>query len=625
MKQLTDENGRVTAVSFGGAGVKQPSLPADRQPPAFSRGGDRPPRGRSAPKAAGRLKTLDRANGEQKSVLPPAPDVLRIIPLGGLGEIGKNMMIYQYNNDIIIVDCGIMFPEAEMLGVDFVIPDIKYLLDNKEKIKAIILTHGHEDHIGGLPYIWPKLGCPLYASDLTAGLIKVKLTEFAITNPPLRIFKEQDVLQFGELKVEFFRVNHSIPNGFGLAIETPQKQLFIHTGDFKFDHTPVNESAIDLGQLALYGQRGVTALMSDSTNAEVEGYTVSEQVVGETFDRVFKNAEGRIIVTSFASLINRIQQIFNSAVKYRRKVAVSGRSMENNILTASELGFLKIPEGTLVELRQISHLPDSQVVVICTGSQGEEYSALVRMAAGEHRQIKIRRGDTVVISASPIPGNEKAIYDTIDNLFREGAQVIYGKQVDIHVSGHASQEELKAMISLIKPQYFIPIHGEYRHLVRHGKLAEAMGVARDKVMVAENGAVVEFNPAGDGRLSTWRVPSGYILVDGLGIGDVGNIVLRDRQAMAKEGIFVIILTVDKRTGVILTSPDIISRGFIYMRQQEDLVYQARQEVKRLFAGLHKQQPANWDYIKKALREQLGEFLYEKTQRRPMVIPVIIEM
>ncbi|TSC95736.1 MAG: RNA-metabolising metallo-beta-lactamase, partial [Candidatus Berkelbacteria bacterium Licking1014_2] len=587
-----------------------PTNPIAPITPKFA-GSDRPrQRGGRQPVVAGHLKTIgdNQPFNNRPVILPKAPDILRIIPLGGLGEIGKNMMVYEYNNDIIVVDCGIMFPGAEMLGVDFVIPDIKYLTDNKERLRGIILTHGHEDHVGGLPYIWPKLGVNMYASDLTAGLIKVKMKEFAIENPPLKIIKEGEKLQLGEFKLEFFRVNHSIPDGLGLAIETPDGQLFIHTGDFKFDHTPVNEGQMDLGQLALYGKRGVTCLMSDSTNAEVEGYTISEQVVGETFDRIFKNARGRIVVTSFASLINRIQQIFNSAVKYHRKVAVSGRSMENNITTAVELGFLKLPEGTLVELNKIGRLPDNEVVIICTGSQGEEFSALVRMAAGEHRQIKIRRGDTVVISASPIPGNEKSIYDTIDNLFREGAQVIYGKQVDIHVSGHASQEELKTMLGLIKPKYFLPIHGEYRHLVRHGRLAESVGIESDKALITENGSVAEFDKNGNGKLTNYHVPSGYILVDGLGIGDVGNIVLRDRQAMAQEGIFVVILTVDKKKGTILTSPDIISRGFIYMRQREDLVYQSRQEVKRIFDHLNRQYPANWDYIKKTLREEIGNFL-----------------
>jgi len=549
---------------------------------------------------------------------------LKIIPLGGFGNYGKNMLVYECEGKILIVDCGIMFPEEEMLGIDFVIPDIRYLEENKDRILGIIFTHGHEDHIGGAPYIWPKLRVPMYATNLTAGLIEVKFKEFGIENVPISRFNPGDSLKIGPFEIESFKVTHSIPDSVGFAIHTPLG-LIIHATDFKFDYTPIAGQATDMGKLALYGQKGVLALLSDSTNIEVPGYTASEMTLAATFDQIFRDAKGRIIVTSFASLINRIQQVLNSAHKYQRKVAVSGRSMENNIEIASRLGYLKIPEGTLVDLRNINRLPDNEVVILCTGSQGEEYSALVRMASEEHRQIKIKKGDSVVISASPIPGNEGAIHDVVNNLFREGATVIHGKKVDIHVSGHAGADELKLMISLTKPKFFIPLHGEYRHLVQHAQLAQKLGMPAEHTMVVEDGNIIEFYSADEAEISKSRVPSGYVLIDGLGVGDVGNIVLRDRQAMAKDGIFVVILTVDHRTGQIVTSPDIISRGFVYMRAAEDLIHGARAEIKKMFVAHNHKYPMNWEYVKKALRDEMSEYLYEKTQRRPMVIPVIIEV
>lgn len=548
---------------------------------------------------------------------------LKIIPLGGCGEIGKNMMAYEYGDDIVVVDCGNMFPKEEMLGIDLVIADTRYLEENKKKIRAFVITHGHEDHIGGLAYIWPKFPVPIFASDLTAGMIKVKLQEFNLTDPDVHVAKSGDKIQLGVFQFEFFQLTHSIPGALGLAIHTPEG-LVIHVTDWKIDHTPVGPQRMDYGKLAQFGDKGVLCLLSDSTNVEVPGYTISEKVVGETFDNIFKNAKGRIIVTSFASQINRIQQVINAAVRYRRKVAVSGRSMENNINVAMKLGFLKIPEGVMADIRNINRLPDHEVAVLCTGSQGEEYSALVRMASGEHRHIKIQPGDTVVISASPVPGNEASISDTINNLFREGATVVYGKSVDIHVSGHANQEEMKMLLALARPKYFIPIHGEFRFLVLHAKLAAEMGVEPKNTIVAEDGDIVEFKNQ-MAKLYQKRVPHGYVLVDGLGIGDVGNIVLRDRQAMAKDGIFVVILTVDKSTGKIVTSPDIISRGFVYMRAAEDLIFKARQEVKNMFTRHNQKYPMNWEFIKRALRDEMSEFLYNQTQRRPMVIPVIIEI
>lgn len=548
---------------------------------------------------------------------------LKIIPLGGLGEYGKNMMIYEYGDDIIIVDCGVMFPEAEMLGVDFVIADITYLLDKRKNIRGIIFTHGHEDHIGGVPYIWPRLNCPMFASPLTKGLIEVKLEEFGIKDAKINVFEKGEKIKLGVFEIEAIQLAHSIPNALALAINSPVG-LFLHVTDWKFDHTPIFHETTDSARLAELGKAGVKCLLSDSSNANVPGYTISERVLSDTFDNIFKNAKGRIVITTFASLINRIQQAFDAAIKYRRKVAISGRSMENNVNMAMRLGYLRIPEGALVDIRKVNQLPADQVAILCTGSQGEEFSALSRMASGEHRQIKIKRGDTVIISSSSIPGNEASIHATIDSLFKEGANVIYGKSVDIHVSGHAAQEELKMLLALTSPECFVPIHGEYRHMVAHADLAEKMGVKRDKIKVIEDGQVLEFDQSGV-EISKKRVQSSYILVDGLGVGDVGNIVLRDRQAMAKDGIFVVILTVDHKTGKILTSPDIISRGFVYMRAAEDLIYRARQEVKNMFARHNEKYPMNWDYVRKEVREEMGEFLYKNTQRRPMVIPVIIEV
>ncbi len=569
------------------------------------------------------LSTMTSTVDRPTVTAPFRAGTLKLIPLGGLGEIGKNMFAYEQGDDIIVVDCGIMFPEEEMLGVDFVIPDIKYLVERKHKIKGIIFTHGHEDHIGGTPYLWPKLGAPMYATQLTAGLIKVKLDEFNIANPPITVVNAGEKIQLGVFNIEFVQMAHSIPDEVALYITTENAKIF-HVTDWKIDHTPIFRQKTDLTRIAEIGAAGLTALLSDSTNAEQPGYTLSERVVTDAFDEIFSQAEGRVIVAMFASLINRMQQVIDMCVKHKRKLAVSGRSLENNINMALQLGYLKMPDNLLIDIHKLATIPDNEVAILATGSQGEEYSALVRMAGGEHRQIKIKKGDTVVISASPIPGNEPSIYETIDNLFKQGANVIYGKSFDIHVSGHAAQEELKLMIALSKPEYFVPIHGEYHHLKRHGQLARKMGVKDDNIFVIENGHVVEFDK-GKAKVLDTRVQAGYVLVDGSGVGDVGNIVLRDRQAMAKDGIFVIILTVERQTGKLVTSPDIISRGFIYMREREDLVFESRQEVKRIFSRHNEKYPLQWDMIKRLVRDDLAEFLYGKTERRPMVIPVIIEV
>jgi len=547
---------------------------------------------------------------------------LRIIPLGGNGEIGKNMMIYEYGDDIIIVDCGIMFPRGEMLGIDFIIPNIAYLEERKDKIRGIIFTHGHEDHIGGIPFIWPKLQATIYATKLTAGFIEAKMKE-AELNPTIRVVKAGDKIQLGVFKIEFIPFSHTFLDDVGLAITTPEG-LVLHIADFKLDPQKLESQKV-IGKLAELSQQPVKCLLLESTNIEYKGTPVSESVVHDTISSIFRKAKGRIIVTSFASSLDRIQGVLNSAARFRKKVAISGRSMEKTINIAMNLGYLRIPRNILVDVRRINSLPDNQLIILCTGSQGEEYSALVRMSTGEHRQIKIKKGDTVVISASAIPGNERTISDTVNNLFKEGADVFYGSEAQrIHASGHAKRDELKLVIQTVKPEYFIPIHGEYRHLVLHTRLAQSLGVKEANAAVIEDGQIFEIQN-GKARVAQEQAEASYVLVDGLGVGDVGNIVLRDRQAMAKDGIFVAILTIDHETGKIVTSPDIISRGFIYMRQREDLVYKARQEVKKMFARHNEKYPANWDFIKKAIRQEMGEFLYKETERRPMIIPVIIEV
>ena len=549
---------------------------------------------------------------------------LRIIPLGGLGEIGKNIMAYETDNDIIVVDVGMTFPDETMPGIDLVLPDVSYLQENRKKIRGLVITHGHEDHIGGIPFVWPKLGCPIYASELTAGLIRIKMEEHGHQDVPMKIMKAGEHLRLGDFDIEPVRVTHSIPDAFAFAIRTPIG-LIAHFTDWKIDHTPISGEPFDFVRVAELSREGVKLFLSESTNVETPGYTISESILSDTFDSIFKNAKGRIIFTTFASMVNRIQQALDASVKYGRKVAISGRSLEKYIEEAMRLGFLKVPQGTMIDIRNAGRTPDTQIVYLTTGSQGEEYSALSRISSGEHRHIQVKRGDTVVISASIIPGNESSVFEVVNNLYKQGAQVIYGKQVDIHVSGHANEEELKMLMAMMKPEYFLPIHGEFRHLVKHGRMAERLGVDPNKIFILENGGVLEFDEKGVGSVSPERVQAGQVLVDGLGVGDVGNIVLRDRQAMAKDGIFVVILTVDKQSGALVSSPDIISRGFVYMRAAEDLIHKSRQEIRRMFAKHNGRYPMNYDYIRRMIRDDLGEYLFEYTQRRPMVIPVIIEV
>jgi len=553
---------------------------------------------------------------------------LRVIPLGGLEEVGKNMTVIEYGNDILVIDMGLMFPNEDMPGIDYVLPDISYLVENKQKIRGIIITHGHLDHTGAIPYLYDKLGSPqIYSAPLTNGLIKKRLEEFGMENKVklATIIPGEERLQLGAFKVDTFRLNHNIPDSMGLAITSPEG-ILVYCTDWKFDHTPADGRPTDFSKLAQLGGENVLALFSDSTNAQKPGHTISEKEVEDVLFKLVENAKGRVIIATFSSLISRIQQILNVAKKLNRKVAFSGRSMVANVDVAASLEALVIPQDTMIDVTDIGKLADSRVIIVCTGSQGEERSALTRIAAGEHRQIRIQKGDTVVLSSSPIPGNERSVNDVMDNLFREGARVIYQKLMDVHTSGHAYQEDLKLMIGLIKPKFFIPIHGERHKLMVHAGLAQDVGIAEENVLVSDNGQIIEFE-GGKGAVTNKRVPASYVMVDGLGVGDVGNIVLRDRKAMAEDGIFVVIVTVSHQTGQIVTSPDIISRGFIYMRENENIVHSARAEIKRLFAkhaGDSKSR-GDWGLIKTKIREELGDFLYKETERRPMVIPVVIEV
>jgi len=553
---------------------------------------------------------------------------LRFVPLGGLEEVGKNMSIIEYGNDMIVIDMGYMFPNEDMPGIDYVLPDVSYLAENKEKIRGVIITHGHLDHTGGIPYLYDKIGSPqIYSAPLTNGLIKKRLEEFGMENRVKlqTITPGKEVLQLGCFKVETFRLNHNIPDSIGLSITTPEG-ILVYATDWKFDHTPADGRPTDFSKLAQLGGQDVLALFSDSTNAQKPGHTISEKEVEDVLFKLVENARGRVIVATFSSLISRIQQILNVAKKMNRKVAFSGRSMVANVEVASALEALIIPEDTMIDVKEIGKYPDQRIIIVCTGSQGEERSALTRIASGEHRQIKIKKGDTVILSSSPIPGNERSVNDVMDNLFREGARVIYQKLMDVHTSGHAYQEDLKLMMGLIKPKFFIPIHGERHKLMVHAGLAQDVGIPEQNVLVSDNGQIIEFE-GGKGAVTNKRVPASYVMVDGLGVGDVGNIVLRDRKAMAEDGIFVVIVTVNHETGQIVTSPDIISRGFIYMRENENLVHKARAEIKRLFSkhSTDRKPRGDWGLIKTKLREELGEFLHKETERRPMVIPVVIEV
>lgn len=548
---------------------------------------------------------------------------LKIIPIGGLNEIGKNITVFECGNDIIVVDCGMAFPEDDMLGIDLVIPDTTYLEKNRNKIRGMVITHGHEDHIGALPYVLRELNVPVYATRLTIGLIQSKLEEHnLLSSVKLNTVMAGDTIELGVFRVELITSNHSIADSVALAIFTPVG-IVVHTSDFKIDYTPIAGDVIDLAKFAELGKMGVLALMADSTNVERQGSTMSESTVGDVFDNLFVDCKSRILVATFATNIHRVQQIINSAVKFGRKIAISGRSMVKIISVATTLGYMDIPEGVLIELDDINKYRPCELVIITTGSQGEPMSALSRIASSDHKKIEIIPGDKVIISASPIPGNEKFVSKVINELFKKGADVIYHALLETHVSGHACQEELKLIHTLIKPKFFIPVHGEYRHLKQHAILAEKLGMNSDDIYIMSNGKVLELTP--NSAKINGSVTAGKVLVDGLGVGDVGNIVLRDRKHLAQDGLIVVVVTIDGEKGSIVAGPDIISRGFVYVRESENLMDEIRQVVKERLCECENKKITNWSTLKNAIKEGLREYLYEKTKRKPVILPIIMEV
>ena len=548
---------------------------------------------------------------------------VKIIPLGGLNEIGKNMTAIEYKNDIVIIDCGLKFPDEDMFGIDVVIPDITYLLKHRDKVSGIFLTHGHEDHIGALPYVLKQLNVPVYGTKLTLGIVQSKLKEHnLLSTTELITVKPRDVVRLNSVSVEFIKTNHSIADSVAIAVHTPLGAV-LHTGDFKVDYTPIDGEPMDFARFAELGKKGVLLMMADSTNVERPGYTMSEKIVGESLCRIFGKSKGRIIVATFASNIHRIQQIIDAAAMYGRKVAVSGRSMENIVQVAIELGYIKIEKENLVSIDQINKYNNDQIVIITTGSQGEPMSALARMATSEHRKVNIVPGDTIIISATPIPGNEKLVSRVVDQLFKKGAEVVYGASEAVHVSGHACQEELKLMQTLVKPKYFIPVHGEYRHLKQHGELANSIGVPKSNILIPEIGDVIEVTRNSIKKSGT--VISGQIFVDGLGVGDVGNIVIRDRKHLSQDGILTVVVTLSKENKAIIAGPDIISRGFVYVRESEKLMDEARDIVRDVFTKCEERKITDWSTLKSTVRDELKSFLYEKTKRKPMILPIIMEI
>lgn len=547
---------------------------------------------------------------------------LKIIPLGGLSEVGRNMTAIEYGDEMVILDCGLSFPEDDMLGIDIVIPDITYLMRNREKIKAIVLTHGHEDHIGALPYVLRKLNVPVYGTRLTLGLVEVKLKEHRLDTVNLKRVNTGQTVKLGNFDVEFIRTSHSIPDSCAIAVHTPLGVVF-HTGDFKIDYTPIDGQLIDLHRIAELGKKGILVMMADSTNVERPGSTMSERSVGETFEKIFRNSKQRIIVATFASNVHRVQQVLDAAYKYDRKVVVSGRSMVNVISVAHELGALEIAEDLIIDINEMDQYEDHRLLILTTGSQGEPMAALSRMASSEHRKLDIQPGDLVVFSATPIPGNEKSVTRVINQLFEKGAEVMYESLDEVHVSGHACQEELKLIHRLAQPKYFIPVHGEYRHLIQHGKLAENLGMPKNNIFIGQNGTVFEFGQD-YGRVNGC-VQAGRILVDGLGVGDVGNIVLRDRKHLAEDGLLIVVVTITRESGKVVAGPDIISRGFVYVRESEDLIDEARSVVREVLDQCEQENIREWSLLKGGIRDSLKDFLYEKTKRRPMILPVIMEV
>ncbi len=555
--------------------------------------------------------------------MPDAETPLRIIPLGGVGEIGKNMYVFEYGDDIVVVDCGLMFPDEEMFGIDLVIPDVTYLRENRDKVRAFLITHAHEDHVGGLAYVLPYFpGVPVYASTLARGLLGIKIKEHKLKDNPLLPFDPGDSLQLGPFRCEPFRISHSIPDAMGIALHTPVGTV-VTTGDFKFDHTPIDGRRSDFAVLSRLGEEGVICLLSDSTRAETPGYTLSERTVGEAFREIMEPLDGRVIVATFASNIARIQQVLEAAQTFDRKVAVVGRSMEQNFRIATDLGYLTHPAGQVISKDQIASTPANRLVIATTGAQGEPMAGLARMANRDHRFVEIQAGDTVIVSASPIPGNEEYVARTIDNLFKAGANVYYHAIKHAHVSGHASQEELKLMLGLTRPKYFIPIHGEFRMLVHHGRLAIETGVAPENVFIIENGQPIEFFADGTARRGA-PVTAGYVLVDGLSVGDVGEVVLRDRRALASDGMFIVVVTVDKQSGRVVTRPEIVTRGFVHGNEHDPLMDGA---VEHVLAAVESpgDRTSEPGLLKSQIKDEVSRYLYEQTRRRPLVFPVVVEV
>lgn len=548
---------------------------------------------------------------------------VKVIPLGGLGEVGKNITAFEYEDEIVIIDCGLSFPDEELYGIDIIIPDVTYLLKNKDKVKGFFITHGHEDHIGGLPYVLKQINAPIYATKLTLGLIESKLKEHNMVNDcTLNMVKTGETVEMGSFQIEFIRTNHSIADSVSLALHTPVG-IIVHTGDFKIDYTPIDGGTIDLQRYAQLGKKGVLLLMADSTNALHKGYTMSEKTVGETLEHLFDKATGRVIVATFASNIHRVQQIANSSVSHGRKIAFSGRSMERISEVAMDLGYLFIPAEMIVGLNEIKKYPNEKITIITTGSQGEPMAALTRIAAATHRSIQIEKGDMVIVSATPIPGNQKAVSNVINDLTEKGANVIYKSIEEIHVSGHACEQELKLVHALLKPKYFMPVHGEYKHLIGHAKIAENMGMDKENIFLVETGDIFELS-RNKAQISG-KVPSGRVLIDGIGVGDVGNIVLRDRKNLAEDGIITVVIAIDRENKTIIAGPDIITRGFVYVRESEQLIRDIRGIVSKTVERCLDNDVTQWSEIKNSIRREVNSFVYTKMKRKPMVLPVITEI
>lgn len=553
---------------------------------------------------------------------------LRIIPLGGLEEIGRNMTVMEYGQDIIIVDMGLQFPDEDMPGIDYIIPDISYLKGKEKNIRGVLITHGHYDHIGAIPHLMEQLGNPpIYMTDLTRGIVMKRQDDFKNKKPlNIHTVKKIDRVRLGSFSVEFFHVNHTIPDAVGLAIHTPIGTV-IHTGDFKFDHSPVSDAPADVAKIARLGSENVLALMSDSTDSKTPGYSLSESKIAATLDDIFEQTtQGRLIFATFSSLISRIQSVVAAAEKNGRKVAVDGYSMKTNVEIARTLGYLQTKKGTIIPINKVNEYPDNKVAILCTGSQGESNAVLMRIVNGEHRFVKVHKDDTFVLSSSVIPGNERTVQSIMDTIYRHDAKVINYKMMDVHAGGHARQEDLKMMINLIRPKYLIPIHGNYYMLKLHGELGVSVGMDPKNILIGENGRVIEFDYRQNGKVTSEKVPVNHVMVDGLGVGDIGQVVLRDRQVLAKDGMFVIITIVDGQTKKIIGKPQVTSRGFIFVKENFDLVNATKKKVEEVIAQKTKpNEPANWDYVKNNIREVVGQFLYTKTQRRPMVLPVVIEV